>query len=211
MFGQGVRPQRNYLGIERSAFLVGKAVGLSRRYGLDGFLHFVAAPAELALRWLHERKAVVELLCVNFPTPFAEESSRAHGKTEGSEISADDDGSGGVDAGTASSPAGTAAVAVASSEFRGCAEQVAMVVSDAVGVSDAGGASDAVGVKGAGGVCDDAPRLSDTSGFNTHLPTKAQFILSDAAAATTRQLLKECGGSLFVQVRVTPINDSRLS
>jgi tRNA G46 methylase TrmB len=136
----------NYLGIERSAFLVGKAAGLAVRYGLHDRVRCVAAPATVALEWLEVHGYTANLICFNFPTPFAEDAgcpSLAADAARGTGAAMDD---------THSGPRGA------------------------------------------------LDRLADTAGHNTHLPSKAEFIVNQSVVRSARSLCRHgVGGSIFLQ------------
>lgn len=63
----------NYLGIERSPFLVRKAEGLASRWRISGTVRFVVGPAELVLSELRAMpehlRPNVRMTCLQFPTP----------------------------------------------------------------------------------------------------------------------------------------------
>ena len=63
----------NYLGVERSPFLVRKATGLAKRWGVSGKVRFVVGSASRVLERLADLPAVpsVKFVCVQFPTPFS--------------------------------------------------------------------------------------------------------------------------------------------
>lgn len=69
--------QINYLGIERSAFLVQKAIGMASRLGIDCRVQFISGPVEIVLSEII--KQVGEQCCstvsCQFPTPFVATTS----------------------------------------------------------------------------------------------------------------------------------------
>ncbi|KAJ1460003.1 hypothetical protein M885DRAFT_510511 [Pelagophyceae sp. CCMP2097] len=68
-------PKRNVLGVDCYASCVRASTGLASRHGVSDHCKFVRGSADEALRLVQEYPGPVDLICLQFPTPYSLEDS----------------------------------------------------------------------------------------------------------------------------------------
>lgn len=180
----------NFLGVERAPFLVRKARGLAARWGVSGRLQFVAGSAEAVVARWHELETapLIELACLQFPTPFTSSNRGGAKPKDGVDGGGGDGGecTGGTTVDHSGvADAGVAAAAVLAATPTAAATAVATVAAERCG--------------------DGSLKLNFESTHNSHLPTASAGFLASASLAKQLPSLLSPTGKVFLQTNTEDV------
>lgn len=180
----------NFLGVERAPFLVRKARGLAARWGVSGRLQFVAGSAEAVVARWHELETapLIELACLQFPTPFTSSNRGGAKPKDGVDGGGGDGGecTGGTTVDHSGvADAGVAAAAVLAATPTAAATAVATVAAERCG--------------------DGSLKLNFESTHNSHLPTASAGFLASASLAKQLPSLLSPTGNVFLQTNTEDV------
>ena len=180
----------NFLGVERAPFLVRKARGLAARWGVSSRLQFVAGSAEAVVARWHELETapLIELACLQFPTPFTSSNRGGAKPKDGVDGGGGDGGecTGGTTVDHSGvADAGVAAAAVLAAIPTAAATAVATVAAERCG--------------------DGSLKLNFESTHNSHLPTASAGFLASASLAKQLPSLLSPTGKVFLQTNTEDV------